>query len=188
MVKKTFLYFQRLISHNADENDKIIRVHNLKDDDLKAGAGYNPLPEEIFYPFIDKRTIITEEINNTIRDYGLYHQFKWDMQTQAFAMGPGKFLHVTIHNYHSECHLITPFKYFVSDFKSNYVHKNPINSVDFYQLLCFLMQIPPEEHDGEWKNIGPMMTVSSTMSITPGTWIMTLWTFPLMSLHYHYQY
>jgi len=152
----------RLISHNADENDKIIRVHNLKDDDLKAGAGYNPLPEEIFYPFIDKRTIITEEINNTIRDYGLYHQFKWDMQTQAFAMGP--------------------------DFKSNYVHKNPINSVDFYQLLCFLMQIPPEEHDGEWKNIGPMMTVSSTMSITPGTWIMTLWTFPLMSLHYHYQY
>merc|ERR1712156_1130768 len=67
------------------ENDRIIRVHNLKDANLKAGTGYNPLPEEIIYPFIDKRTIITKQINDTIIDYGRYHKFKWDMETQAFA-------------------------------------------------------------------------------------------------------
>ena len=81
---------QQIISPEAEENDRIIRVHNLKDANLKAGTGYNPLPEEIIYPFIDKRTIITKQINDTIIDYGRYHKFKWDMETQAFAMGPGK--------------------------------------------------------------------------------------------------
>ena len=80
-----------MISHEAEVNDRIIRVHNLKDDDLKAGSGYNPLPEEIKYPFIDKRTIINQEILDTIRDHDLYHRFKWDMETQAFALGPGKY-------------------------------------------------------------------------------------------------
>jgi hypothetical protein len=78
----------QIISEQA-EHDKVIRVHGLDDDDLKAGSGYNPKPEEIIYPYIDKRTIITKKINDTIRDYGLYHKFKWDMRTQAFAMGPG---------------------------------------------------------------------------------------------------
>ena len=82
---------QQIISPEAEENDRIIRVHNLKDADLKAGSGYNPLPTEIKYPFIDKRTRYTLELNNTLRDYKLYHQFKWDMETQAFALGPGKF-------------------------------------------------------------------------------------------------
>ena len=81
----------RLVSNLAEESPKVLRVHNLEDDELEAGAGYNPLPEEIFYPHIDKRTIITQKINDTIRDYGLYHEFKWDMETQAFALGPGEF-------------------------------------------------------------------------------------------------
>jgi len=145
----------RIISSKAEENDRIIRVHDLKDDDLKAGSGYNPLPEKIIYPFIDKRTIITVEINDTIRDYGLYHQFKWDMETQAFALGP--------------------------DFKSNYVHDTRINSVDLYQLFCFLMQIKPEENDGDWDNIEEMMIISSA---TPLLSIMTIWTVPLVLLHH----
>jgi len=126
----------------------------LKDADLKGGSGYNPLPTEIIYPFIDKRTIITEEINNTIRDYGLYHKFKWDMETQAFALGP--------------------------DFKSNYVHDNRINSVDLYQLFCFLMQIMPE-NDGDWDNIEEMLIINSA---TPLISIMTIWTIPLFLLHH----
>lgn len=48
-----------------------------------------------------------------------------------------------------------------SDFKRNYVLKQPLETVDFYQLLCFLMQIPPEDHDGEWSKIEPMMTISA---------------------------
>ena len=82
----------RIVSKLAEESDKILRVHNLEDEELRAGAGYNPLPEEIFYPYIDKRTIITQKIKDTIRDYGLYHKFKWDMETQAFALGPGNIL------------------------------------------------------------------------------------------------
>ena len=80
---------QQLISQNAEENDKIIRVHNMKDDDLKAGSGYNPVPKVIIHPYIDKNIRITKEINDTIRDSFFYDEFKWDMETQAFALGPG---------------------------------------------------------------------------------------------------
>ena len=80
---------QQLISQNAEENDKIIRVHNMKDDDLKAGSGYNPVPKVIVHPYIDKNIRITKEINDTIRDSFFYDEFKWDMETQAFALGPG---------------------------------------------------------------------------------------------------
>ena len=81
--------FQQLISQNAEENDKIIRVHNMKDVDLKAGSGYNPVPKVIVHPYIDKNIRITKEINDTIRDSFFYDEFKWDMETQAFALGPG---------------------------------------------------------------------------------------------------
>ena len=77
----------RIVS--MSQNSKIMHVQNLEDDILKAGSGFNPNPQEIFYPYIDKRTIITKQINDTIRDYHLYQQFKWDMRTQAFAVGPG---------------------------------------------------------------------------------------------------
>ena len=130
----------RIISESDDP--KIMHVQNLDDDILKAGSGYNPKPEEIIYPYIDKRTIITKQINDTIRDYHLYQQFKWDMRTQAFAVGPGynipqlakKFL----------------FKIFFStlDFKKSYVLDDPIEVLDIYQLLCFLLRIPPGEHAG----------------------------------------
>lgn len=79
----------RLVSKIAQENDRVIHVQRPDDAELKAGSGYNPLPQEIFYPYIDKRTIMTQKIYDTIRDYKLYHQFKFDMNTQAFAMGPG---------------------------------------------------------------------------------------------------
>ena len=89
MIIHFFPIFQQLISQNAEENDKIIRVHNMKDDDLKAGSGYNPVPKVIIHPYIDKNIRITKEINDTIRDSFFYDEFKWDMETQAFALGPG---------------------------------------------------------------------------------------------------
>ena len=61
----------------------------MKDDDLKAGSGYNPVPKVIIHPYIDKNIRITKEINDTIRDSFFYDEFKWDMETQAFALGPG---------------------------------------------------------------------------------------------------
>lgn len=56
---------------------------------------------------------------------------------------------------------------FLLDFKSNYVLKNTLETVDFYQLLCFLLQIPPEDHDGTWTNIEPMMEISHAPLFTP---------------------
>ena len=43
--------------------------------------------------------------------------------------------------------------------------QNPIELVDFYQLICFLLQIPPEEHHGDWDRIAPMLTISSAPSV-----------------------
>ena len=90
MAKPSF----RIVSNSEDP--KVMHVQHVDDDILKSGSGYNPKPKEIFYPYIDKRTIITKEINDTIRDYGLYQQFKWDMRTQAFAVGPGENLALVV--------------------------------------------------------------------------------------------
>jgi len=128
----------RIVSMSQDP--KIMHVQNLEDDILKAGSGFNPNPQEIIYPYIDKRTIITKQINDTIRDFHLYQQFKWDMRTQAFAVGP--------------------------DFKKSYVLNDPIQVLDIYQLLCFLLRIPPGEHAGKWSRIEPMLTVSSATTFT----------------------
>lgn len=124
---------------DVESRSKIIRVHDLDDEDLKGGSGYNPVPESVDYPFIDKRTKITAELNQTIDDHNRYEKFKWDMRTQAFAMGP--------------------------DFKRGYKMQNPVELVDFYQMICFLLQIPPEEHRGEWDRIAPMLTISSAPSV-----------------------
>ena len=55
-----------------------------------------------------------------------------------------------------------------------------MNAVDFYQLFCFLMQVPAEDHDGEWGNIESMMTLSSATSLTP---FVTLWAVPLLAIY-----
>ena len=44
LLSHIFHLLQQIISPEAEENDRIIRVHNLKDANLKAGTGYNPLP------------------------------------------------------------------------------------------------------------------------------------------------
>ncbi len=36
-----------------------------------------------------------------------------------------------------------------SDFKPDYV-SDPIEIVDLYQIIAFLLKIPPNYHDGSW--------------------------------------
>ena len=60
----------------------------------------------------------------------------------------------------------------LTDFKENYELENEIEVVDFYQLICFLLQITPEEHSGSWERIEDMLKISgspslSTFKITP---------------------
>ena len=85
VAKPSFQIKSRMVGSDP----RIIRVHDLDDEILKGGSGYNPNPVEVKYPFIDKRTKITAELNQTIDDHNRYEKFKWDMRTQGFAMGPG---------------------------------------------------------------------------------------------------
>ena len=57
--------------------------------------------------------------------------------------------------------LIITFFSLKIDFKKSYVLNDPIEVLDIYQLLCFLLRIPPGEHAGIWSRIEPMLTVSS---------------------------
>ena len=54
---------------------------------------------------------------------------------------------------------------FITDFKKNYKMYDPIEIVDFYQMICFLLQIPPEDHHGSWERIAPMLEISSAPSV-----------------------
>lgn len=77
----------RLVSR--DPGDKIISASRLPDGELKAGAGRNPYSEPVKYPKAKKGQRMTEVQNATIKAYHSYEKYKWDMNTQAFLMGPG---------------------------------------------------------------------------------------------------
>lgn len=125
---------------------KLVAVNGLPDDLVKGGSGYHPGPEEVLYPKMEKGQRITEEINATLRSYDEYHQFKYDMHTQAFLMGP--------------------------DFKENHVVHDEIEIVDLYQILCFLLDVPPAEgHEGSWERVEDMLTVSGSNHLMgPSLW------------------
>ena len=145
----------RLMSRSDDP--KIITVSELPDDLLKGGAGYNPNPEEVAYPKIEKGQKLTEEINETLKAYKEYHDFRYDMHTQAFLMGPGTFKD------RDRNFLKSPLKLGIlfSDFKVNHIVHEEIEVLDFYQIICFLLNIPAGEHSGSWSRIEDLLTVSA---------------------------
>ena len=57
------------------------------------------------------------------KEVELYNEFADDMKTVGFAWGP--------------------------DFKSGFTSE-PIEIVDIYQIMAFLLKIPPNYHDGQW--------------------------------------
>jgi hypothetical protein len=42
----------------------------------------------------------------------------------------------------------------------------PVEVLDFYQLICFLLQIPARPHSGSWDHIEEMLNVSGAHSIS----------------------
>ena len=91
-------------------------------DDL-GESGYNPQPPP---PFIipGRAKHKSKEVRaREAKEVELYNQFAHKMKTAGFAWGP--------------------------DFKSGYTSE-PIEIVDIYQLMAFLLKIPPNEHDGDW--------------------------------------
>ena len=55
---------------------------------------------------------------------------------------------------------------FFADFKDGFELENEIEVVDFYQLICFLLQIDPQEHDGSWDRIEDMLVIAGSPSLS----------------------
>merc|ERR1711936_936818 len=118
-------------------NEKIMNVNGFPNDFLAKGvAGRNPYLKEVKWPKILKGEHPTPEQLQQRVDHKHYHQFKYDMQTRAYLMGP--------------------------DFKEGFELENEIEVVDFYQLICFLLQIDPQEHDGSWDRIEDMLVIAGS--------------------------
>jgi len=130
----------RLMTNSKDK--KLISVNGVADDSiLKGAAGYNPQPDPVLYPKLKKGQKLTQEINDTLKAYGEFERFKYDMHTQAFLLGP--------------------------DFKAGYEMREEIEVVDFYQIICFLLDIPAgDKHSGSWERIQDMLTISGSPKAT----------------------
>jgi len=101
-------------------------------DDL-GESGYNPQPPP---PFIipGRAKHKSKEVRaREAKEVELYNQFAHKMKTVGFAWGP--------------------------DFKSGYTSE-PIEIVDIYQIMAFLLKIPPNHHDGQWSRIRKMLMIS----------------------------
>ena len=77
----------QLVSY--EESDNIIRLNELPDTILKAGAGFNPVPAEALWPKMVKGQKLTKKLNESIKSHNEWKKHRFDMDTQAFLMGPG---------------------------------------------------------------------------------------------------
>ena len=96
----------------------------------KARAGINPYHVEPKYPKIEKkqRKNLPPEIKAKVKKFEDYQKHKNDMSVLALAMGP--------------------------DFKEDYVLYDPIEIVDFYQIICFLLRVSVKRHaDQKYKSV-----------------------------------
>jgi len=107
--------------------------------DHRSSSGYHPNPSPPYQPGKDKHKSKAQRKTEK-KERELYSGFAHMMKTVGFAWGP--------------------------DFKSGY-ESGPIEAVDLYQLMCFLLQIKPNHHDGDWSRVRPMLTISSANSPSP---------------------
>jgi len=115
-------------------NEKILPPLNGEE---QGQSGYEPRPDPPYIvPGRDKHK--TKELRAREKlEVALFSQFAHMMKTVGFAWGP--------------------------DFKSGYTSE-PIEAVDLYQLMAFLLKIPPNNHDGEWSRIRQMLMISGSPS------------------------
>jgi len=107
-------------------------------DDL-AESGYNPQPPK---PYIipGRAKHKKKEVREREKiEMELYDKFAHKMKTVGFAWGP--------------------------DFKKGFT-SDPIEIVDIYQILSFLLKVPPNKHDGNWDRVRPMLMISEAPSLS----------------------
>ena len=91
-------------------------------DDLGV-SGYNPQPPPPSIIVGQAEQKEKEVLAREAEEVELYNEFADNMKTVGFAWGP--------------------------DFKSGFTSE-PIEIVDIYQIMAFLLKIPPNYHDGQW--------------------------------------
>jgi ectonucleotide pyrophosphatase/phosphodiesterase family protein 5 len=124
--------------------------------DIEGTSAYHPQPPPPhIVPGRDKHKSKELRAREKV-EVALFNDFAHTMKTIGFAWGP--------------------------DFKSGY-ESDPIEIVDLYQVMAFLLKIPPNPHDGDWSRIRPMLKISSACSFSPSllllllpltTWLLTL--------------
>merc|ERR1712226_409029 len=109
-------------------------------DDL-AESGYNPQPSP---PYIipGRAKHKKKEVREREKiELDLYDKFAHKMKTIGFAWGP--------------------------DFKPGFSSK-PIEIVDIYQIMAFLLKVKPNTHDGNWDRVRQMLMISEAPSPSLG--------------------
>jgi len=117
----------------------------LNDDQGMSGYHPQPLPPYIV-PGRDKHKS-KETRAREKKEVWLYNQFAHMMKTIGFAWGP--------------------------DFKPGF-ESDPVEIVDLYQIMAFLLKIPPNTHDGNWDRIRSMLMINSATTTSCVSLIMSL--------------
>jgi len=116
------------------------KIYPPLNDDL-GESGYNPQPPPP--SIIPGKHKEKEVLAREAKEVELYNEFADNMKTVGFAWGP--------------------------DFKSGFTSE-PIEIVDIYQIMAFLLKIPPNYHDGQWSRVQQMLTISPAAPTTNGGW------------------
>lgn len=69
-----------------------------------------------------------------------------------------------------------------ADFKRNYISESKVEAVDFYQLFCFLLQIPNGHHSGDWSRVKDLMIISGGVQPNPATALTLVTSFGVLAL------
>jgi len=117
---------------NDMDNPKILPPFREEE---QGQSGYEPIPATPYIKPGREKHKTKEERAREKKEVELYKEFAHSMKTIGFAWGP--------------------------DFKVGYTSE-PIEIVDFYQLMTFLLKVPPNYHEGDWSRVRPMLTISGS--------------------------
>lgn len=133
-LNKTSCLNKKISPSLSCSNEKILPPLN---DEEQGQSGYEPKPDPPYIIPGRAKHKLKEVREREKLEVALFSQFAHMMKTVGFAWGP--------------------------DFKSGYTSE-PIETVDLYQLMAFLLKIPPNQHDGVWARIRPMLMISGSPS------------------------
>ena len=107
----------QFVINNTDDKIHVVPGTGQPEDTVLARHSINPYFVEPPYPKIPKkqRKNLPPELRKKVKIFDDFQKHKWDMNVMGFAMGP--------------------------DFKEDYVSYEEVETVDLYQIFCFLLRV-----------------------------------------------